>query len=61
MAESLSHFNCVHRKLLLCRNQADEESHRHKVALTNQKLEALKLKGDLERERDSLINKNNSK
>uniref|UniRef100_H2YT50 Uncharacterized protein n=1 Tax=Ciona savignyi TaxID=51511 RepID=H2YT50_CIOSA len=35
----------------------DEETHRHKVALTNHKMELLKLQGTLERERDSLVNK----
>ncbi|CAK8689318.1 centrosomal protein of 83 kDa-like isoform X2 [Clavelina lepadiformis] len=40
------------------RNSLDEETHRHKVELTNGKLETLKMKGELERDRDSLASKN---
>nr|CAB3230063.1 centrosomal protein of 83 kDa [Phallusia mammillata] len=39
------------------KNIADEESHRHKVALTNQKLEFLQSRGELERENESLSNR----
>nr|XP_002120930.1 centrosomal protein of 83 kDa [Ciona intestinalis] len=39
------------------KNMFDEETHRHKVALTSHKMELLKLQGSLERERDGLVTK----
>lgn len=39
------------------KNSMDEESHKHKVELSNIKLKEMKIQGDLEREKDFLNNK----
>ncbi|XP_077970134.1 uncharacterized protein LOC120331141 [Styela clava] len=39
------------------KNMMDEESHKHKVELSNIKLKEMKIQGDLEREKDALNNR----
>ena len=41
---------------MVYKNRLDEVSHKSKVELTNMKMEMLKQRGDLERDRDKLAN-----
>lgn len=40
----------------ICRGKVEEITHKNKVDLTNLKMEMLKQRGELERERDKLLN-----
>ena len=41
---------------MVYKNRLDEVSHKSKVELTNMKMDMLKQRGDLERDRDKLAN-----
>lgn len=41
---------------VILKNKVDEAIHKNKVELTNQKMEGLKQRGELERDRDRLAN-----
>ncbi|XP_033746476.1 centrosomal protein of 83 kDa-like isoform X1 [Pecten maximus] len=52
----ISRTHEVERENILLKNKADEVSHKSKVDLTNLKMDMLKQRGDLERDRDRLAN-----
>lgn len=46
----------LEKENMIYKNRAEEVTHKSKVDLTNLKMEMLKQRGDLERERDKLAN-----
>ena len=46
----------VEKECIVLKNKADEATHKSKVDLTNLKMDMLKQRGDLERDRDRLAN-----
>jgi DNA-binding HxlR family transcriptional regulator len=51
-----SRVHDLEKENIVLKNRVEESSHKGKVELTNLKMEMLKERGDMERQRDKLIN-----